>query len=61
MVMECRSCEFMLCFFPAGSSGLFATSPEEGDLFSVKPASQKKPVRKKKEKKFPMFVNHTCS
>ena len=31
--------------FSAGSSGLFVTSPEEGDLFSAKPTSQKKPVR----------------
>ena len=31
--------------FSAGSSGLFAMIPEEGDLFPTKPASQKKPVR----------------
>ena len=42
----CRLCDFILHhIFSAGSSGLFATSPEEGDLFSAKPTSQKKPVR----------------
>ena len=41
-----RLCDFILRYiFSAGSSGLFATSPEEGDLFSAKPTSQKKPVR----------------
>ena len=42
----CRLCDFILHhIFSAGSSGLFATSPEEGDLFSAKPTSQKKLVR----------------
>ena len=42
----CRLCDFILHhIFSAGSSGLFATSPEEGDLFSAKPTSQKQPVR----------------
>ena len=46
MVIECKLCDFIFTsLFSAGSSGLFATSPEEWDLFPTKPASQKKLVR----------------
>ena len=46
MVIECKLCDFLFYhFFSAGSSDLFATSPEEGDLFPTKPASQRKLVR----------------
>ena len=46
MVIECKLCDFIFTsLFSAGCSGLFATSPEEWNLFPTKPTSQRKLVR----------------